>query len=157
MYCRIIDLTLMTTVFLPICVCTMPLSYRPSKVVDSTELCAYLNGASLKIDSPIIMTNPNYYEKPHLFWQTPIIMIPTLIMTPKIRFRPIMVITFVIFCILFTILIVNTELEHYPLIINVMLYWSYLFMKKKYLILMKKTKFHDKDVLRSGVPGPGFH
>ena len=40
----------------------MPLSYRLLKVVDSTELCAYLNGASLNIDSPIIMTNSNYYD-----------------------------------------------------------------------------------------------
>ena len=31
-------------------------------MVDSTELCAYLNGASLNIDSPIIMINPNYYD-----------------------------------------------------------------------------------------------
>ena len=62
-YCRISDLTLMTTVFISICV---PLSYRLRKVVDSTELCGYLNGASLNIDSQIILTNPNCYDKSRL-------------------------------------------------------------------------------------------
>ena len=52
----------------------MPLSYRLRKVVDSIELCTYLNGASLNIVSPIIMTNPNYYDKPQLLWKTPVIM-----------------------------------------------------------------------------------
>jgi len=67
-------------------------------------------------------------------------------MTPRIWFRPIMVITFVLFCILFTILIVNTELERYRIIISVtLLYWSYLFMKKIYYHY-QKTKFHTKDV-----------
>ena len=41
-------------------------------------------------------------------------MTPTIIMTPNIWFHPIMDNTVVLFCILFAILIVNTEPEHYP-------------------------------------------
>ena len=68
-------------------------------------------------------------------------------MFPKIWFRPIMNITIALFCILFTILTVNTELEHYPSIISVkLLYWSYLVLKKKIYIIMKKKKFHNKYV-----------
>ena len=44
----------------------MPLSYRLRKVVDSTELCAYLNDASLNVDQPIIMTNPSYYDSQYI-------------------------------------------------------------------------------------------
>ena len=51
------------------------------------------------------------------------------IMTPKMWFRPIVDITTVLFCILFTILIVNTGIEHYPFIMSVtLLNWSYLVM-----------------------------
>ena len=52
----------------------MPMRYRLCKVVDSTELCAFLNGASLKIDSPTIVTNPDYCDNTQLLWRTPIIM-----------------------------------------------------------------------------------
>ena len=40
------------------CLC-MSLNYRLHKVVESTELRACLNGASLNINSPIIMSPPN--------------------------------------------------------------------------------------------------
>ena len=117
----------------------MPLRYRLRKVVDSTELCAYLNGASLNIDSPIIITNPKCYEKPQLLWQTPISMTPTLIMTPKIWFRPVMDITIVLSCIFFRILIVKTELEQYPITISVtFFYCSYRVMEKIYINMIKK-------------------
>ena len=53
-------------------------------------------------------------------------------MTPKIWFRLIMDKTIVQFCILITILIVNTELELYPIIISVtLLYRSHLVTNKK--------------------------
>jgi len=71
-------------------------------------------------------------------------------MTPKLWFRPVMDITIVLFCILFTILIVNTELEHCPFITSfTLLYWLYHVLKKKYILLWQKTKFHNKGVVRS--------
>ena len=58
-------------------------------------------------------------------------------------------ITFVLFCVLFTILIVNTELEYYPILIIVtLLYCSNLVMKRKIYYYDKKTKFYNKDVVR---------
>ena len=75
----------------------------------------------------------------------------TVIMTPKIWFCPIMVIMIVLSFILFKILIVNIELDQWQIIISVtLLYWSYFVMtKKKIVIMTKKTKFHNKGVVRS--------
>ena len=76
-------------------------------------------------------------------------MTPSINMIPKILFRSIMDITIVLFCILFTILIVYTELEHYPIIMSLtLLYWSYLVVKK-YILLWWKTKFHNIYVVTS--------
>ena len=59
-YCRISISTPYDNRF-PVNLC-MPLIYRIRKDMDSTELYAYLNEPSLNIDSPNIMTNPNYYD-----------------------------------------------------------------------------------------------
>ena len=50
--------------------------------------------------------------------------------------------TVVLFCVLFTILIVNTELEHYLNIIGVTLLYWHLVMKKKFY--NKKLNFIKK-------------
>ena len=74
----------------------------------------------------------------------------TFIMTPKIWSRPILDITIVLFCILFTILTVNTDLENYPTILSVtLLIDRTLFWKKSIYYFDKKTKFHNKDVVGS--------
>ena len=44
----------------------MRLSCSLHKVVDSTDLCAYLNGASFNIDTPVIMTTADYYDSQDL-------------------------------------------------------------------------------------------
>ena len=63
-------------------------------------------------------------------------------MTHEIWFHLVMDFTTVLSYIIFTILIIITELEHYRIIIIVtFLYWSYLVMKKKYV---KKIKFQKK-------------
>ena len=53
----------------------------------------------------------DYYDPP-IIMTFLIIMIPTIFMTATIWFRVIIDITIVLSCILFTILIVKTELEH---------------------------------------------
>ena len=85
----------------------------------STDSCAYLNGASLNIDSQFIIIPP-------------FIITPTIIVTHELKFCLIIDITIVWSYILFTILIINTELEDNWIIISVkFLYWSYLIMTKK--------------------------
>ena len=62
----------------------------------------------------------------------PNIMTLTKILTQEIWFRLIMDITITWSYILFTILIINTEVEHDRIIISVtFLHWLYLAMKKK--------------------------
>ena len=74
-------------------------------------------------------------------------MTPTSVMTPKLWFRPNMEITIVLFCILFTNLIVNTKQEHYPIIISVtLLYWSFLVKEK--CIIMLKNQIHSENFVR---------
>ena len=75
----------------------MPLNNRFHQVKESTELCACLNGASLNMDSPFIMTPPpNYYDLPNYYYP-PIILTPTIIMTPKIWSRLIIDITIILY------------------------------------------------------------
>ena len=83
----------------------MLLSYRLHKVVYSIELRACLNGASLNINSSVIMIPP-------------IVRTPTIIMTHESCFRLIMDIPIVWSHILFTMLIINTELEHNRIMIS---------------------------------------
>ena len=90
----------------------MLLNYGLDQVVDSTELCARLNGALMNIDSPIIIT-------PSIIMIPTVTMTPTIIMTHEVWFHSIKDITIVWSYALLTILIVNTELEHYRIIVNV--------------------------------------
>ena len=108
----------------------MSLSYRLHKVVDSTEFCACLNGASVNIVSQIIMTF-------------------TIIMNHEELFRLITEITIVWSNILFTILIINIKPEHIRIMISVtVLYWSTLLWRKNEVIIMLKVEFHIKEVVR---------
>ena len=81
-------------------------------MVDSTEVCAYQNGVSLNTDSTIIMKTTNYCDKLELLWLTPIIMTNPNYYDSQVMIPPNMGITIVLTCILFTILVVNTELEY---------------------------------------------
>ena len=74
----------------------MSLKYTLRKVVDSIELCACLNGASLDINSTFIMIAP-------IIMTPSTIMNLTTVMTHEIWFRLSMDITFVWSFILFTI------------------------------------------------------
>ena len=58
--------------------------------------------------------------------------LPQILRLRRYGFAQIMDMTIVVFCNLFTILILNTELEPYRIIINdSLLYWLYLIIKKK--------------------------
>ena len=74
------------------------------RIVCLTEWCIieyrltnYYDKPNVIWQTPIIMTNPNFYDKPQLLLRTLIIMTPTNIMTPNIWFRPIMDMTIVYF------------------------------------------------------------
>ena len=94
------------------------LKYLIHQMVDSTELCVCLNGASLNIDSQRIISPQKNMTHP-------------IIMTPKVGIRLIMDITIELSCILFTVLLVSTELEHKRIVLSfTLVYWSYIVMKK---------------------------
>ena len=85
---------------------------------------------------------------------TPIIKTPSIIMTPNIIvihekwFRIIIDITIVLSCNHFTNLIVNTELEHYPIMKSVK--FSLLIVPcYEEKIIMIKTKYHNKMLYES--------
>ena len=69
-------------------------------------------------------------------------------MTHEIWFGLIMDITTVWSYIIFTMLIVNTEIEHYRVIISHASLLIVPYYEEKNITILIKTKFHNKDVIR---------
>ena len=115
-------------------------NYYASLIIMTPQILWLSNYSNYQIImTPQFLCLPDYYDPNYCDFR--------FIMTSEVWSRLNVDITMVRSYILFTILIVNTELEHNRIIISVrFLYWSYLVlnMNKKYMLI---TKLYNKDIV----------